>query len=133
MVARSRGSREPRREPRHVDAVAVWVTYQLVGGTQTSAVYDCGRRTVYRCLDDVERDAAKLAEAKARLVALKTEQADRLGHVVAAATEALVARIRGGKVHTKYLVELVQPQGAQKGGGAALQVPAFMVTPREPT
>ena len=132
MAPGSRGPREPRREPRHVDAVAVWVTYQLVGGTQTSAVYDVGRRTVYRCLDDVESDATKLETAKAQLAAVKAEQADRLAHVVAAATEALVARIRGGKVHTKYLVELVQPQGTQKGGTAALQVPAFMVTPREP-
>jgi hypothetical protein len=111
----------------------VWVTYQLIGATQAAQVHDIARRTVYRCVEDVEGNETTLAAARARLDAQREQREARLAAVTDAAVEALVARIKSGRVHTRYLVGLVAPQGAKTSGPGkvALEVPTFMTTPRE--
>jgi transposase len=133
--ATAKKPRTPRRDTRHVDDVLVWVTYQLIGATQAATIHDVARTTVYRCINDVEADAAKLAEAKAKLKAQQEAREQRLMLVTDTATEALIGMIKQGKVRPSLLVEIVIPQGpprAAGNGGHALQVPSFMTVPRMP-
>lgn len=135
-TAPAKKTRTPRRAARHVDDVLVWVSYQLIGATQAAAVHDTARTTVYRCVNDVEADHAKFAEAKAKLKAQQEAREQRLLLVTDTATEALIGMIKKGKVKPNLLVEIVIPQGPSRapggGGGHALQVPSFMVEPRMP-
>ncbi len=127
---KKRAATKPRRERRHHDAVAVWVTYQLVGASAAAVVHDCARRTVYRCVDDVENDPAVLATARARLEAQRAATEDRTAQLMDAAREALHARIKAGKVPTRWLVALVAPAGGKPSQGAhGLEVPSFITAP----
>lgn len=124
-----------RRTRLNGDAVDVWVTYHLVGAPTTAKLLECGRRTVYTHLAAVEADPVLLEEGRARLKARREARDERIAQVVDAAQEALMARIRENKVPVRYLIELTMPRGAapSKGGGSALQVPAFMTEPRPDT
>jgi transposase len=111
--------------------VDVWVTYQLAGATVAASQHECGRRTVYRWIDRVEADPSLLADGRSRLEARRKARDERNEVVRDAAREALLARITEGRVSTKYLAQLVLPETAPaRGATTALQVPAFMTTPR---
>lgn len=130
----NRPQRSSPRAPGRVDAVAVWVTYQLVGGVRAAERHDLARRTLYRVVADVEASPEKLAAAQAQLVAQRAEAAKRQAEVEDAARELLLARIRAGTLHPRHLVALVTAGGkASPGGGApraAMELPAFLTTPR---
>lgn len=128
-----RPQRRTRKGEERVDALAVWVTYQLVGATQCAERHDVARRTVYRCVDEVEGDPARLDAARKALAAQRADATARQSEVTDAAREALLAKIRGGRVPSRVLARLVlagAPAQAPGGGPSAMQVPAFFTKPR---
>ena len=127
-----RPQRRTRKGEERTDAVAVWVTYQLVGATQCAERHDVARRTVYRCVDEVEGDPARLDAARKALEAQRADAARRQGEVLDAAREALLSKIRGGRVPSRVLARLViaGAPAASTGGASAMQVPAFFTKPR---
>jgi len=134
--AKRRRARPERVRERAVDAVAAWVSYQLIGGTQAAERHDIARRTLYRRLDEVEADPALLAAARARLAEQKANGSERLAEVNDAAIEALLGRIRSGRLHPRHLVAIATATAAvrspsQGRGGSALEVPSILATPRE--
>jgi hypothetical protein len=131
-----RPQRSSPRAPGRVDSVAVWVTYQLVGGVRAAERHDLARRTLYRVVAEVEADPAKLAAAQAQLLAQREAVAKRQAEVEDAARELLLARIRAGTLHPRHLVALVTAGGRPSPGGApraAMELPSFLTTPRTET
>lgn len=112
----------------------VWVTYQLAGAAVAAELHEVARRTVYRLVDATERNAALLLRAKQELERRRAEDDARAKDLRAAAQEALIARVRAGKLHAKYLVQLAgvaQPTSSKTK--AALEVPAYLTAPRVDT
>lgn len=130
-----RPQRRTRKGEERTDAAAVWVTYQLVGATQCAERHDVARRTVYRCVDEVEASASRLAAARALLEAQRADVARRQGEVLDAAREALLAKMRAGRVPSRVLARLVIAGApALAGSGASVMVvPSFFTKPRTDT
>ncbi len=132
-----RPQRSSPRAPARVDALAVWVTYQLVGGVRAAERHDLGRRTIYRVIAEVEADPAKLAAAQAQLIAQRDAASKRHAELEDAARELLLARIRAGTLHPRHLVALVMASGRSSPGGggprASMEIPSFLTTPRPET
>lgn len=128
-----RPQRRTRKGEERTDAVAVWVSYQLVGATQCAERHDVARRTVYRCVDEVEGDPARLDAARKALEAQRADSARRQGEVLDAAREAMLAKIRAGRVPSRVLARLIgagASAAASSGGPSAMQVPQFFTKPR---
>lgn len=117
-----------------VDPVAVWVTYQLIGGTLGAERHDISRTTLYRCVREVDADPARVEVARAALAEQRRDQERRRVEVVDAAHEALLARIRTGKLHSRHLVALALSgvmAPAAHGKKQSIEAPACLTTPRE--
>lgn len=120
-------------------AVRVWCSFKQVGATAAGFLHDINPSTVYLYAREVDADPVLLERARAALAEQQQATERRNAELIDAAREALLARIREGRVVSKHLVALVGltvPSGAPKGGarpGSSLEVPAILARPREGT
>lgn len=99
------------------------------------ALHNLPRRTVYHAMERVEADDTLFADATERRRAMSDTLDASLSALRATALRALEARIAGGKVTARVLVDLVR-MGATDGGGgpqSTLTVPSVLARPRPDT